>query len=35
MSDYWTETIKAFDGLIDYPKMEEKYLKWPPFKYIF
>jgi TRAF3-interacting protein 1 len=35
MSDYWTETIKAFDGLFSYPKLEEKYLKRPPFKYIF
>ena len=35
MEDYWTETIKAFEGLITYPKLEEKYLKRPPFKYIF
>jgi hypothetical protein len=35
MADYWTETIKAYDGLITYPKLEDKYLKRPPFKYIF
>ncbi len=35
MSDFWSETIKAYDGLITYPKLEEKYLKRPPFKYIF
>lgn len=34
MTDYWSETIKEFDGLITYPKLEEKYLKRPPFKYI-
>ncbi len=35
MADYWTETIKAYEGLITYPKLEDKYLKRPPFKYIF
>ncbi len=35
MADFWSETIKAFDGLISYPKLEEKYLKRPPFKYVF
>lgn len=35
MSDYWTETIKIYEGLISYPKLEDKYLKRPPFKYIF
>ncbi len=35
MSDYWSDTIKSFEGLISYPKMEDKYLKRPPFRYIF
>lgn len=35
MTDYWSETIKSFEGLISYPRLEEKYLKRPPFKYLF
>jgi len=35
MADYWEKTIKLYDNFIDYPQMNEKHLKRPPFKYIF
>ncbi len=35
MSDYWDKTIELYTDFIDYPQMVQKYLKRPPFKYIF
>lgn len=35
MADYWEKTIKLYDNFIEYPQMNEKHLKRPPFKYIF
>lgn len=31
----WKTTAEMYEGLIDKPKMIEKYLAKPPFKYIF
>ena len=31
---YIIETQKAFDGLITKPKLQDKYLKRPPFRFI-
>ena len=35
MGDYWDKTIELYSGFIEYPQMVPKYLKRPPFKYIF
>ena len=35
MGDYWEKTIELYPGFIEYPQMVPKYLKRPPFKYIF
>ena len=35
MSDYWSKTGEMFEKLIDKPKMQEKYLKKPPPKFIY
>ena len=35
MSDYWKKTGEMFEKLIDKPKMQEKYLKKPPPKFIY
>lgn len=35
MSEYWEKTIELYQGFIDYPQIVPKYLKRPPFKYIF
>ncbi len=35
MSEFWEKTIQIYNSFIDYPQLTEKYLKRPPFKYIF
>lgn len=35
MADYWEKTVQLYENFIDYPQMNEKHLKRPPFKYIF
>lgn len=35
MGDYWEKTIQLYENFIEYPQMTEKYLKRPPFKYLF
>lgn len=35
MTEFWEKTIQLFNNFIDYPQLTEKYLKRPPFKYIF
>ena len=34
MEPFWDKTIKELSPLIDYPTLNKKYLKRPPFKYI-
>lgn len=35
MGDFWKPTAELFTGLIDKPKMSDKLLLRPPFKYIY
>lgn len=35
MSEFWEKTIQTYGTFIDYPQLTEKYLKRPPFKYLF
>ena len=35
MTEYWEKTIQTYNNYIEYPQLTEKYLKRPPFKYIF
>ena len=35
MTEFWEKTIQVYNNYIDYPQLTEKYLKRPPFKYIF
>jgi len=35
MGDFWKPTADLFSGLIDKPKMTDKLLLRPPFKYIY
>lgn len=34
MERFWEKTIKTYENIITYPKLTEKYLKRPPFKYL-
>jgi TRAF3-interacting protein 1 len=35
MGDFWKPTAEMFESLFEKPKMSEKLLSKPPFKYIF
>ena len=35
MTEYWEKTIQIFNNYVEYPQLTEKYLRRPPFKYIF
>ena len=35
MVDYWEKTMQVYGSFIEYPQLTEKYLKRPPFKYLF
>lgn len=35
MAQFWEKTIQVFGNYIEYPQLTEKYLRRPPFKYIF
>lgn len=35
MTEYWAKTIEVYHNFITFPEITEKYLKRPPFKYLF
>lgn len=35
MGDFWQKTIEVYQNFITFPEITEKYLKRPPFKYLF
>lgn len=35
MGDFWKQTSEMFSSLFEKPKMSQKLLEKPPFKYIF
>jgi len=35
MAQFWEKTVEVFGGFVEYPQLTEKYLRRPPFKYLF
>lgn len=35
MAQFWEKTVAVYGGFVEYPQLTEKYLRRPPFKYLF